>query len=253
MTKLRNKQLFKSKQTGATFVELIFIIPLFFFLVAGIIEVSYVYRTKSTLNVATFEAAREGAVTHVSKSKMRHSLAAGMIPVFVKSKTGVGDLAKALAEAKAFEQGISAAGVNVDSLTIVSPNKSVFSRFKEEVAYYDENASEIKRVTAIPNDNLTFRPTTLRSVNVSGQSVQMNIQDANLLKIKTVWCHQLKVPVIRDLVKRTILNPLVFTQTNEQLTCSVMDNFPNQEGVYVALTSQAITRIQSHIYNDELE
>lgn len=241
-----------NKQTGASLVEAIFVVPLFLTFVGAIIEVGYVYRSKTTLNSATFDAAREGAVTNLSKTDMRMALAAGMLPLYADGNVGASVITDGLARAISVESGLSTLAVQsgVDTLDILSPNRSVFNAFVQNIPVLNDQSVEL--VQAIPNDNLMYRSTDLKSVNVSGQNVRMNIQDANLIKIKSFWCHKLKFPGLRDIAKRLIFDSPLVTSTSEQMICNDFVEPGRRGGVYVAITAQAIARAQSPIFPDDL-
>ena len=244
----------RAGQKGASLVELIFVMPLFLILVGGIIEISYTYRTKATLNAATFDAVREGAVSNASKSAMKSALAAGMVPVFVLGQSDAAGVADAYRRSTQHEVALSgiASPQGLDTINIISPTRSVFASFKSEVIVLDEQT--VTTVEAIPNDNLMYRSTDLQSVSLADGNVQMNIQDANLIKIKSLWCHRLLIPGLRDLAKRLIVTSNFVTMTTEQQTCNALGEAGGElSGVYVAITSQAIARSQSPIYDSDLE
>ena len=241
------------RQAGATLAELLYVLPLFFIMLFGIFEMSYVYRTKSTLNAATFEAARAGAVGNANKAEMKSALASGMLAQFMRADRSGSRVVKAYAEALAFQAKLSVSGkiFGHDSVEIVSPNRSVFKAFSVDVPIL-ENNKRVRLVKAIPNDNLMYRPIGTKRVKVNGNNLDINIQDANLLKITSMWCHPLKVPGLRELVDRLVLS-VFLSSSSQQKVCNAFGKTPGFEGVYVAITSQAIVRMQSPIYIDDLK
>ena len=48
----------RSGASGATTTEFVIVMPLFFVILFGIIETAFIFRTRATLNTATFDAAR---------------------------------------------------------------------------------------------------------------------------------------------------------------------------------------------------
>jgi len=240
------------KQKGASLVEAIFVIPLFLIMVGAIFEVGYIYRSKTTLNSATIDAAREGAVTNISKADMRQTLAAGMLPLYTSGSVDSDGILDARDEALEVETELSALATlsGLDTLDILSPNRSIYNAFMERIPLLVGQRVEL--VDAIPNDNLMYRSTDLKSVTVNGQSVRMNIQDANLIKIKSFWCHRLKIPGLRDAAKRLIFDSPLVSTTSEQMVCNDFGEQENNGRVYVAITAQAITRSQSPIFSDDL-
>ena len=240
-------------QRGATLVELIYVLPVFFILLFGIVEVAYVYRSKATLNVATFEAARAGALNNARRSEMRDALAGGMMPLFVNGDRSAGGVLGGYAKAKAFEISVNAAAIgDLDTVEIISPNRRTFDAFKQRMPILDQENQRVSYVNAIPNDNLTFRSTATKNIQIGGSAQKINIQDANLLKIKTLWCHKLKVPGLRELAYRAMLRGFFgFGPSVEQRTCNAIGLATGD--VYVAITAHAIARMQSPVYRDDLE
>ncbi|RBP51374.1 TadE/TadG family type IV pilus assembly protein [Arenicella xantha] len=248
-----SKQRYRATETGATLVELIYVLPLFFILLFGIVEMSYVYRSKATLNNATFEAARLGSLKNADRGEMRQALANGMMPLFVDGDKSVAGLGRAYVEARAFEASLNVAAIgDLDTVEIISPNLRVFQSFKRRIPVLDERRQRVSYVDAIPNDNLQFRETRTRRIRIGSQNLDINIQDANLLKIKTLWCHRLKVPGLRDLAYRTILRGFFgLGSSAEQRSCNALGAATGS--VYVAITAHSIVRMQSPIYRGGLE
>lgn len=251
---LKDQQCIK-KQAGASTVEFIFAIPLFFILLFGIIEMSYVYRSKTTLNTATFEAARTGSVNNALTSEMRKSFASGMIPLHINADRSATGVVKAYASAKVFEKSMSTAArlVGLDTIVIVSPNRDVFRKFAVDVPKLESRRRKLKFIRAIPNDNLTYRSIDTKRVKIRDngrtENVRMNVQDANILKIKSFWCHKLKVPGLRDLFYRLVLSNF-FRASPEQRVCNSIGLATDAR--YIAITSQATVRMQSPVYKDNL-
>lgn len=207
-------------------------------LLLGGIQIGLLYNAKNTLNYATFEAARSGALNHASRQAIEYGFARGMSPLYAYAEPGdsmldkVGNVKRArnrvLDEAKAAEF------VCIERL---SPSNSAFSAHgvKDELGRFNE---------VIPNDNLLYRSTR---DNGSGVSVQ----DANLLKLKITYCYPMHVPMISTLIRRlmgTIPDPDPlegWTAPNFggfKDNCLANNRFP--------LTSQSIVRMQSPAKND---
>ena len=94
---------------GQAVTEFIILMPVFFMLLFGIFEFTYVYRAKMTLNTATFEAARMGALNHARAQPMRSALAKGMTSLYVAGNKSVGGLIKAYGKAVLDEKAMNAA------------------------------------------------------------------------------------------------------------------------------------------------
>ncbi|MFQ3243403.1 MAG: hypothetical protein ACJAYF_001651 [Arenicella sp.] len=250
-----NKYMKKSRQDGATLVELIYVIPLFFLLMFSIFEVAYLYRSKATLNVATFDAARSGSLNNASPSAMKSALANGMMPLFVGGDKSAGGIASAYVKSHVFGTALSAIsgvpGVRLDSVVTISPNRAMYNKFKKPVSILDESTQRFRFVDAIPNDNLQFRSTRTERIRVGGDNVDVNLQDANLLKIKTLWCHKMKVPGFRDMIYRTVLGG-VFGISPEQRYCNALragaGQISGSDDVYIAITAHSVIRMQSPVF-----
>ncbi|MBB1521161.1 TadE family protein [Aquipseudomonas guryensis] len=159
------------KQSGQAMVEYLIVLPALIMLIFGTIQAAFIYSAKNSLNYATFQAARLGAVNNASYDGIRRGLIRGLTPMFIHHNT---DADK--------EQANIEAGAEVDNyvrITRISPTLSDFSAFAE----FDSDESDY----LIPNDNLMYRPAT-------------GIQDANLLKIRVQYCLYLVVPIVDRLL-----------------------------------------------------
>lgn len=241
------------KQCGATAVEFIVAIPFFLILLFAILEVSYVYRAKSTLNSATFDAVRSGTLHNASKKVMRDVLANGMMPQFVDSDKSATGIAKAYGKSRLFERSLNGAAIGkISTVNIISPNKAIFNAFKKDIPVLNEKKQRFKYVKAIPNDNLQFRNANAKLIRIAGKRQKINIQDANLLKIKTFWCHRLRVPGLKTIAQRTVLEGIwgVFRVSEEQRSCNILGKINGEN--YVAISSHSIMRMQTPVFDKDL-
>ncbi|MET0547759.1 MAG: TadE/TadG family type IV pilus assembly protein [Xanthomonas sp.] len=165
------------RQAGQAFPEFLVVIPVFLFLLLLIFQMVLVYRAKTVLDLAALEAARAGAVHHAHADEMRKGLVRGMMPLYATGSAPA-DVYAAWAKASA--------DLAVHSrIQVVSPSRQAWEQFKER--QHDGRF-------ALPNDNLAFRDTTVKA--------GVNVQDANILKIRVVYHYPLIVPfvdrVLRD-------------------------------------------------------
>jgi hypothetical protein len=165
------------KQAGQSLVEFVVGIFVLLLLVLGAFQFALIYRAKTTLDYATFQAAREGAVNHARISAIRGGLATGLTPLYT-IKPDAGDLTKAY--------GRAMAAVRLTHIQIINPTKAAFDDFTVQDTYNGKKE--------IPNDNLAYR-----STNVGGRS-GMSVQDANILKIKVTYGYKLIVPLIKPII-----------------------------------------------------
>jgi hypothetical protein len=204
------------RQRGQAIVEHIILWPTLVLLTLGTLQMALLYRDKITFNDATFRAAREGALNHANINVMNKKLVEGLVPLYQKRANGS---AYATALTLAYtDNAINpltgglvgvVAGVNVE---VISPNRSIFNAFKKPMYELESGCEQLietvsqgnnrtrcrdrgeRLFTQIPNDNLHFRSDDTLNVVVSGESIPMNIQDANLLKIRAHWCAPLTIP-----------------------------------------------------------
>ncbi|MES9825800.1 MAG: RHS repeat-associated core domain-containing protein [Candidatus Thiodiazotropha endolucinida] len=170
--------LFKG-QRGAAMTELLVSLPALLLMGLGGLQSALLFDAKTTINYATFEAARKGAVNHAQSDAMRRELGLRLAPLF----GGDGSAEKALS-------AITHASLDVQDsrfteIEIINPTIEAFDEFGREIV--DPRSGDVH--FGIPNSRLRWRE---RDVGRSG----VNIQDANLLKVKVTYGYQLKVPLM---------------------------------------------------------
>jgi hypothetical protein len=157
--------------------EFLIVAPLLLFF--GFVTVQFVllYQAKSTLDVAALEAAREGAVKHGSMSAMQAGLARGLAPLYARH-----------ADATGVQSALLAAQGDVTkraAIEIVSPTAAMTRDFARSRFYPDEGVTHDE----IPNDTLMYRDTS------RGAESGVDVQDANLLKLRVHFCFDMIVPI----------------------------------------------------------
>lgn len=175
----------RRRQPGASLVEFVIVFPLAVLFTLGLVQTGFIFMAKTTLNHATFMAARVGATHNASRSAMAEALARGLSP-FYQDGSRSNDhtrLAMALAEARVDSLLFS-------ELTVLSPSPEAFADFGVR--------DPVRKLTYIPNDNLAFR-----SQAVQPRS-KMNLRDANLLKIRVVYGYEMKVPLMAGVIRRVM-------------------------------------------------
>jgi hypothetical protein len=246
---------------GQSLVESIIVLPLFGLLMFGVLEISYMLHTKSTLNAATFDAARKGALYNAKASAMKDAMAGTMAALFLRSNPTVANAN--IAKLKTLTL-LNIPASPIGKIEIISPSKAVFDKFKKKIYVTESLPSETLKETkkeAIPNDNLMWRSAAYQNIKSGSDTLNINIQDANLLKIRTLWCHKLLVPFLDKFIHWTftIKNPEYGPQipTTEQLQCdlyaAVVKKTTGVDGYYVPVTSSAIVRMQSPVVGDDLK
>lgn len=241
---------------GQSLVESIIVLPLFALLIFGVFEIAYLMHAKSTLNAATFDAARKGALNNARLGAMKEGMSGVMAAMFVRSAPNI---AKANA-AKLHVLGLLNIPVAPRGrIEIISPSKIVFNKFKQKgyVKTSSLTSSGETYTDVIPNDNLMWRDAKPQSLKVGSGTVNVNVQDANILKIRTVWCHKLLVPVLDRFIHwtytLTAASTLPQIPTSEQLRCDAYAALAGGDGFYVPVTSSAIVRMQTPVLGTDLK
>ncbi|HEY3598010.1 MAG TPA: TadE family protein [Paraburkholderia sp.] len=169
-------------QAGQAITEFLVIAPLLLFFCFATVQFVLLYQAKATLDVATFEAAREGAVKHGSMAAMRAGLARGLTPLYARHADGDGVYAAL--------QRATLDIANASWISIVSPTPEMTRDFARSRVYPDEGRS----YDEIPNDTLMYRNSLV------GAQSHVGIQDANLLKIRVHYCYEMYVPLVNKVL-----------------------------------------------------
>jgi len=172
----------RKSQSGATMVEFVIATPVVLFLGLGSVQAGLIYHGKSTLNYATFEAARSGAVNHAQLDSMKDELGFRLAPLM----GGDGTADKA---AEAIAKSIVSVNLPLQTkLEILNPTVEAFDDWGE--------VSLESGVRAIPNSHLRNRHAERNQI---GATSGLNLHDANLLKIKVTYGFKMKVPFIASI------------------------------------------------------
>lgn len=169
------------QQRGAAMIETIVALPVLWLVIGGAIELGLLFQAKATLNHATLQAARAGMVNHASPSALQEGLARGLLPLYSppSSTTGVQQtlISKVLPDVQTHSR-----------IRILNPTQEAFTDF----GVIEDGQLEL------PNDELHRAPPT------TGDLSNVNVQDANLLKVEVVYGAPLRVPFVAELITRTL-------------------------------------------------
>lgn len=168
-------------QRGAAIVEAVIALPILLVVVLGSIQFGLIYEAKATLNHASLQAARAGAVSNAQPDAIRRGLARGLAPLY-SPESSLQGFASTVAR-------IDAALITDARIRILNPTREAFADFSEK----------IDGVREIPNDRLHARSTAI------GAQSRLNIQDANLLKVEITYGYELKVPLVSWFISRVLL------------------------------------------------
>lgn len=221
-------------QRGATLAEFVVIGPLAFLLILAIVQLGFMFMARSTLNHATFMAAREGAIHNADLSVIRASLIKGLIP-FYQDSTNTSDLSRLSAAWLAAQADVLYPyRLQVD---ILNPTPATFKDYG-----IADPANGNKRF--IPNDNLQFRSTAI------GQESKQTLMDANLLRIRVTYGYELKVPLISYMFRRVMCGGFgdgvnAFGGDTSVLEAANLSNCPYYVQGRTPIVAYATVRMQS--------
>lgn len=169
------------RQRGASIVEAVIALPILLAVILGSIQFALVYEAKATLNHASLQAARLGAVRHAEPEAMRRGLARGLVPLYSPESSLTG-IVRSIAQ-------IDTSLVSDARIRILNPTREAFADFGVDVDGERE----------IPNDRLHARSTS------TGTQSGISIQDANLLKVQVTYGYELQVPLVNWFIARVLL------------------------------------------------
>lgn len=175
---------------GAAITEFLIVMLAMAPLVLGAIQLAMVFHAKTILSYATFEAARAGAVQNARSTAMQNAFQRNMLALY-GGGSNVGSLLAAYGRLKLdllIPVALGGAGMTLD---ILSPTTEAYADFGLRT-----NGTGVRY---IPNEHLRYRN---RAV---GATSKVDLQDANLLKIKITYGYKLFIPVINRIAARILL------------------------------------------------
>lgn len=223
--------------------ETTIILAVMLLLILGAIQFALIYRAKVTLNYATFEATRAGALNYGSRRAVEFALARGLAPIYTAIRPGESmfDKVDTVKDArdKVMEEIDGAAGGDYVCIQRLNPTGEAF------VAHGITDPTGTFSDPIIPNDNLTYRSTDT-------EGSQVSIQDANLLKIKVTYCHRMIVPFISQLVKNLMLGAADPADVPPGWTTPHLSTFKRRcfADNRFPIESTGIVRMQTPAFND---
>ena len=170
-----------SSQAGQATIEYLYVIPILLIVTLASLQFVFIYEAKIALNYATFVGTRAGALNNGAMAAIQDGLASGFAPFFTHDKTQ-----------QALKDGRSTAKSELGNnklalISIVNPTPGAYSGFANAAG-------------EIPNDNLMYRSDTDLQDN-------MNVQDANILKVRVTYCVKLVVPIVNRMIYSFVVNP----------------------------------------------
>lgn len=207
------------RQRGATLAEFLITAPLVLFVGMTTVQAGLIFHGKTTLNYATFEAARTGATNNARLELMRKELGIRLAPL-----QGGDGSAQSAARAVA-QSTLSLENGATTHVQVLNPTTAAFDDWGIQSREYD------RRV--LPNSHLRHRDYRI------GDSSGLSLRDANLLKIEVTHGIEMKVPFVNTLISRAMM--LVDAGNSHHYR---LNRFP--------LKSVATVRMQSEAWEDEI-
>lgn len=234
VNKLSNIKYFAKTNAGQAMIEFIIVIPVLILLVFGAIQIGLIYSAKTTLNYATFQSARLGAVNNATYSSLRRGLIRGMAPLYT-SNSSLNTISNDI------DAGINSgntkrdAQTEIDSYTKIIRINPTAKQF-QSASGFGFGVQNSDSIYEIPNDNLMYRPTTKKD--------DASIQDANLLKIRVQYCYKLMVPLVNRIIGS--LSELNNLRTNQRIYETINDpKFVDANRYYVNENAGTMSSYQS--------
>lgn len=168
-------------QRGAAIVETVIALPILLVVILGAIQFGLIYEAKATLNHASLQAARAGAVSNAQPDAIRRGLARGLAPLYSPESS---------------LQGVASTVARINSELLADARIRILNPTREAFADFGEAVDGVRE---IPNDRLHARSAAI------GAHSGLNIQDANLLKVAITYGYELKVPLVNWFIARVLL------------------------------------------------
>ncbi len=179
---MRPSSIRRARQRGQSLSEFVIVAPVLLFFCFGLIQYALMFQARATLDSAVLLAAREGAVNHAELAAMQRGLARGLAPLHAHAA----DLQGATEALRRATQDVQQ---NV-RIAIVNPTADQLEDFGQT----RRDPESGRMVREIPNEWLRYRRTNL------GARSGVDIQDANLLKIRVHYCYDMIVPFVNRVV-----------------------------------------------------
>lgn len=166
---------------GQAMTEYIIVFPVMLVLIFGTLQFALLYQAKIQLNYAAFEAARSGSLNNAKRWALDAGAVRGMVPLHTH---GAGRNWLRWARSKVWDQ----VNDNPPQLDVVLLNPSAGA--------FDDHGIDADGERVIPNDHLMYRDSSERG----GAGAQISIQDANLIKVRVLYCMEMHVPFVNRMI-----------------------------------------------------
>jgi len=163
--------------SGAAMIETIFVFPIVLFFLFAIVQLGFIFQSKSNLEYAALMAARIGASQSLNAASFE------LMKLEVRQRMQASD------KLKVGKNLTDADELSKVTLKVLRPNDDVF------LSWSDGACPGVNCI--IPNDNLLYRdPNELRG----SPGLELSIQDANLLQLEVSYRISTMVPFMRAIL-----------------------------------------------------
>ena len=244
---------------GQALPEMVIVFPLVVIFIMMILQIALIYRGKATLNNATFSAARSGSLNHGFITKMQAAFfdrmaALGHIKDVAKNNTTtVGLYNKPNQDNLSATRQAVKASHQYEPIEIIWPTKEIFNHFA--ISYNPLESCSGKNcpfsdvgggfrlskgsVYQIPVDNPDARVQSMQDINGRG----VDLQDANLLSIKSRYCYDMEVPVANFIIWRSL--QVIQRRQQDWIECQNMAALFGDNKYFIPMTGHSIVRMQT--------
>lgn len=219
--------------------EFIVIVPVAFLLLFGCLQFALIYQAKAALNYAVFSSARLASVHHAQFDYARRGFVIGMAPFFSYDN-----------QSMVVEQAVHLVDEQVANgyvkIIRVNPTVAAFGVFGEDAIQDNDWDDDPAGQAQIPNGNLLYRNDTVQA--------NVNIQDANLLKIGVVYCFHLTFPFIREAIHEAVMNYGIGRNSGSDFDHDCRTLTPvsehDEDMMFIPIRAAAIVRMQNAAWED---
>lgn len=166
---------------GQAMTEYVIVFPVMITLIFACLQFALLYQTKIQLNYAAFESARSGSLNNAQRWALNAGVVRGLAPLHTHRNSRQW---LRWARSKVWDE----LNDGLLEVQIINPSAESFTHHGTDV---DTDDGPIR---LIPNDHLMYRDSTPLG------TPEQSIQDANLLKIRVLYCAELRVPFVNRMI-----------------------------------------------------
>ena len=248
-----------TRAKGQALPEMIIVFPLVVILIMSILQIALIYRGKATLNNATFLAARAGSLNHGYLSNMestfydRMAALGQILPVMRNGTTTEGLYDNPGRINLLATQMAMRATHTYDPIEVIWPTQAVFNRFAvrfNELESCSGSSCPFSKfggkfrlakesVFQIPVENMDARNQTIQDID----GVDVDLQDASLLGIRSRYCYDMEVPVANFIIWRTL--QVSQGASADWAACQALARLFGENRFMIPLTGRSVVRMQT--------